>query len=85
MHSTPNVVHTATALILHAPDGQYEHRAVLTWRRTDPVAMTMKFIDQPGRPDWVFARSLLSDGLTRWTGAGDIRFGPAFATPEAPR
>jgi hypothetical protein len=85
IHCTPNVVSSAVVLVLHAPDGQYEIRAVLTWRRDDPVAMTMRFIDQPGQPDWVFARSLLADGLIRWTGALDIRIGPAFATPESPR
>jgi hypothetical protein len=47
--------------------------AELHFNRTDPYAVRLSIGAPVGRPvDWVFARSLLADGLRRPSGAGDV-------------
>lgn len=61
------------------PDDSLPVRVILSWDDRDPVAMTVVF--QTGKvpsedPTWIFARSLLADGLITETGCADVKVSP---------
>ena len=53
--------------------------ASLRYDRDDPYAVHLSFLTPAGRDpiEWIFARSLASDGLTGPAGEGDVRIWPA--------
>ena len=53
--------------------------ASLRYDRDDPYAVHLVFPTWPGRDpiEWIFARSLVSDGLTVPAGDGDVRIWPS--------
>ena len=61
-------------------------RAILTYDRTDPYAVTVAFDTAPHEHHsgdlvcWTFARSLLEQGVTRRVGDGDVKAWPAVVS-----
>jgi hypothetical protein len=55
-----------------------EFDVVLSYDAADPYAVTMRFPEGSGAIPWVFARSLLSDGLTQPVGQGDVHVWPSL-------
>jgi hypothetical protein len=54
-----------------------------TYETQEPYAVTVAFATDRGRwVEWVFARDLLVDGLTRPAGEGDLRIRPDDEDPE---
>ena len=53
--------------------------ASLRYDRDDPYAVHLSFPASPGREpiEWIFGRSLVSDGLTVPAGDGDVRIWPS--------
>ncbi|MDT0462025.1 SsgA family sporulation/cell division regulator [Streptomyces gibsoniae] len=70
-----------------APDGRVPLPAELRYDRTDPYAVRLALgTPSPLCVEWVFARSLLADGLRRSTGSGDVLvIPPRDRRPEAIR
>lgn len=53
----------------------------LTWRRADPLAVTLLVTAEPAHPSlphgrWSVLRDMLRDGLERRAGEGDVRLSP---------
>lgn len=53
----------------------------LSWRRADPLAVTLLVTAQPAHPAlpsgrWSVLRDMLRDGLVRPTGLGDVQLAP---------
>ena len=55
------------------PADDTELRVSLTWDRTDPHAVIMDLYPRKGPVRWVFAWSLLKDGVNGVAGLGDVR------------
>lgn len=55
--------------------------SVLRYDPADPYAIHVKFFAAGDEVNWIFARDLLSDGLLRDTGQGDVRIWPASQEP----
>ncbi|MGW3027780.1 SsgA family sporulation/cell division regulator [Streptomyces sp. NPDC001221] len=70
-----------------APDGRVPLPAELQYDRTDPYAVRLDLgAPSPFSVEWVFARSLLADGLRRPAGSGDVLVTPPRGRhPEAIR
>jgi hypothetical protein len=52
--------------------------ASLRYDRDDPYAVQLSFPTPSGEPiEWIFARSLVADGLTAPAGGGDVRIWPS--------
>ena len=47
-------------------------RAELTYSKEDPFAVSMHFYQTPEKHSWVFARDLLWEGLSCYSGLGDV-------------
>jgi hypothetical protein len=78
---TGRVSEVRTALTLRpvAPGADVLLGASLRYDRHDPYAVHLSFPTSPGRDpiDWIFARTLVADGLTSPAGDGDVRFWPS--------
>ncbi|ALG08408.1 SsgA family sporulation/cell division regulator [Kibdelosporangium phytohabitans] len=59
------------------PSGPVRVRAELSYDTRDPFAVVAEFHTGRGSVRWIFARSLLADGLIAGAGLGDLRIGPA--------
>jgi Streptomyces sporulation and cell division protein, SsgA len=72
-------VRTAVTLRLVMPRADVLVDASLRYDRDDPYAVHLSFLTPSGRDpiQWIFARSLASDGLTAPAGDGDVRIRPA--------
>jgi hypothetical protein len=72
-------VRTAVTLRLVVPRADVLLDASLRYDRDDPYAVHLSFPTSPGRDpiEWIFARSLVSDGLTVPAGDGDVRIWPS--------
>lgn len=72
-------VRTAATLRLVAPRAGVLVEASLRYDRDDPYAVYLSFPTVPGcQPiEWLFARSLVSDGLAAPVGYGDVRIWPS--------
>jgi hypothetical protein len=72
-------VRTAVTLRLVVPRADVLLDASLRYDRDDPYAVHLSFPTSPGRDpiEWIFARSLVCDGLTVPTGDGDVRIWPS--------
>jgi len=76
-HSRDNEVVTHVQARLRLPDGgQLEVAATLSYRSSDPYAVTATFHTPTADVAWVFARDLLGAGLDRPVGLGDVRVAP---------
>ncbi|HEY7100065.1 MAG TPA: SsgA family sporulation/cell division regulator [Mycobacteriales bacterium] len=60
--------------------------ASLRYDRDDPYAVHLSFLTPSGRDpiEWIFARSLASDGLLEPAGDGDVRIWPVPDDPTGP-
>jgi hypothetical protein len=60
--------------------------ASLRYDREDPYAVHLSFPASPGRhsTEWMFARSLVADGLTVPAGDGDVRIWPSPEDLDGP-
>jgi hypothetical protein len=68
-----SVTHEVVAHVVVAYEPPVSLPAELRYDRTDPYAVCLSLGGTPtGTVDWVFARSLLSDGLSRPVGVGDV-------------
>ncbi|HTW20450.1 MAG TPA: SsgA family sporulation/cell division regulator [Mycobacteriales bacterium] len=78
MNIHPDTARARLVLRMLGPDGSDRPvRADLAYRPDDPYAVRVAF--HAGSDDvveWTFARQLLSDGVTRPTGDGDVRVWP---------
>lgn len=72
-------VRTSVTLRLVVPRADVLLDATLRYDRDDPYAVHLSFPTSPGREpiEWIFARSLVADGLTVPTGDGDVRIWPS--------
>jgi hypothetical protein len=72
-------VRTAVTLRLVAPRNDVLVDASLRYDRDDPYAVHLSFPTSQGEGpiEWIFARSLVSDGLTVPAGEGDVRVWPS--------
>ena len=72
-------VRTAVTLRLVVPRADVLLDASLRYDRDDPYAVHLSFPTAPGRDpiEWIFARSLVSDGLSVPAGDGDVRIWPS--------
>lgn len=72
-------VRTSVTLRLVVPRADVLLGASLRYDRDDPYAVHLSFPTAPGRApiEWIFARSLLADGLDVPTGDGDVRIWPS--------
>ena len=72
-------VRTAVTLRLVVPRAEVLLDASLRYDGDDPYAVRLSFPASPGRDpiEWIFARSLLADGLHAPSGEGDVRVWPA--------
>jgi hypothetical protein len=72
-------VRTAVTLRLVMPRADVFVDASLRYDRDDPYAVHLSFLTPSGREpiEWIFARSLASDGLTAPVGDGDVRIWPS--------
>ena len=51
---------------------------VFSYDESDPYAVTITFLTHEGDLPWTFARSLLANGLSAPTGAGDVHVCPSI-------
>jgi hypothetical protein len=72
-------VRTAVTLRLVMPRADVLVDARLRYDRDDPYAVHLSFLTPSDRDpiEWIFARSLASDGLTAPAGVGDVRIWPS--------
>jgi hypothetical protein len=71
-------VRTAVTLRLVVPRANVLLEASLRYDCDDPYAVHLSFPASPGDPiEWVFARSLVADGLSAPAGHGDVRIWPS--------
>jgi hypothetical protein len=79
MTSRVSEVRTAVTLRLVVPRADVLLDAALRYDRDDPYAVHLSFPTSPGRDaiEWIFARSLVSDGLSTPVGDGDVRIWPS--------
>ena len=79
-------VRTAVTLRLVMPRADVFVEASLRYDRDDPYAVHLSFLTPSGREpiEWIFARSLASDGLTGKVGDGDVRIWPSPQDPTGP-
>ena len=72
-------VRAAVTLRLVAPRTEVLLAASLRYDRDDPYAVHLTFPTSPGRApiEWIFARSLVADGLSLPAGDGDVRIWPS--------
>ena len=72
-------VRTAVTLRLVVPRADILLDASLRYDRDDPYAVHLSFPTSPGREpiEWIFARSLVADGLSMPAGDGDVRIWPS--------
>jgi hypothetical protein len=72
-------VRTAVTLRLVVPRADVLLDALLRYDRDDPYAVHLTFPTSPGREaiEWIFARSLVADGLSVPAGDGDVRIWPS--------
>ena len=80
MNGRVSEVRTAVTLWLVMPRAEVFVEASLRYDRDDPYAIHLSFLTPSGRDpiEWIFARSLASDGLTEPAGDGDVRIWPAL-------
>lgn len=68
-----SVTHEVVVHVVVADDPPVSLPAELHYDRTDPYAVCLSLgAASTGAVDWVFARSLLSEGLSRPVGVGDV-------------
>ncbi|WP_406433429.1 SsgA family sporulation/cell division regulator [Streptomyces sp. NBC_01589] len=68
-----SVIHEVVAHIAVAGEPPVPLPAELRYDRSDPYAVCLSIgTTSMGTVDWVFARSLLSEGMSRPVGAGDV-------------
>lgn len=84
----PDVVTAELVLSLVIPgDSVWPVDARVSYSAADPYAVSLTFMtsDEPGEGIcWTFARQLLTDGITRSVGDGDVQVHPrSIADPEA--
>ena len=86
MSSRVSEVRAAVTLRLVMPRAEVFVEASLRYDRDDPYAVHLSFQAPSGREpiEWLFARSLASDGLTRPAGHGDVRIWPSREDPTGP-
>src|SRR5215213_6869646 len=79
MTSRLSEVRTALTLRLVVPRAGVLLDASLRYDRDDPYAVYLSFPTPPGREpvEWIFARSLVADGLSVPAGDGDVRIRPS--------
>jgi hypothetical protein len=79
-------VRTAVTLRLVVPRADVLLDASLRYDRDDPYAVHLSFPTSPGREpiEWIFARSLVADGLSVPAGDGDVRIWPSPEDPDGP-
>ncbi len=79
-------VRTAVTLRFVVPKAGVLLDATLRYARDDPYAAHLSFPTPPGRGpiEWIFARSLVSDGLSMPAGDGDVRIWPSPEYPAGP-
>jgi hypothetical protein len=79
MTAGPQFVTAELALRLVVPDGSpVPVTAGIRYDATDPYAVTVTFFTGAAEPvRWTFARQLLTDGVERSVGEGDVRVWPA--------
>lgn len=79
-------VRTAVTVRLVVPRGDVLLNASLRYDRGDPYAVHLSFPSSPGRHpmEWMFARSLVSEGLTVPAGDGDVRVWPSREDLDGP-
>jgi hypothetical protein len=72
-------VRTTVTLRLVVPRVDVLLDASLRYDRDDPYAVHLSFPTAPGRDaiEWIFARSLVADGLSVPAGDGDVRIWPS--------
>lgn len=72
-------VRAVVTLRLVVPRADVLLDASLRYDRDDPYAVHLSFPTSPGRDsiEWIFARSLVADGLTIPVGDGDVRIWPS--------
>jgi hypothetical protein len=79
-------VRTALTLRLVLPGADVLLAASLRYERDDPYAVHLSFPRSPGQEpiEWIFARSLVADGLSGPAGDGDVRIRPAPEDLDGP-
>ena len=79
-------VRTAVTLRLVVPRADVLLDATLRYDRDDPYAVHLSFPTSPGRDaiEWIFARSLVADGLSVPVGDGDVRIWPSPEDLDGP-
>jgi hypothetical protein len=79
-------VRAAVTLRLVVPGADVLLDGSLRYDRDDPYAVHMSFPTPPARDpiEWIFARSLVADGLTVPAGDGDVRIWPTPADLRGP-
>jgi hypothetical protein len=79
-------VRSAVTLRLLAPEADVVLAATLRYDRDDPYAVHLSFPTSPGRDpiEWVFARALVSAGLSVPAGDGDVRIRPSAEDLSGP-
>ena len=81
MTAGPQFVTAELGLRLVVPDGTpLPVTASIKYDATDPYAVTVTFFTGAAEPvRWTFARQLLTDGVERSVGEGDVRVWPAHS------
>jgi hypothetical protein len=79
MTASPQFVTAELGLRLVVPDGTpLPVTASIRYDASDPYAVTVTFFTGASEPvRWTFARQLLTDGVERSVGEGDVRVWPA--------
>lgn len=79
-------VRTSVTLRLVVPRSDVELDATLRYDRDDPYAIHLSFPSPWGWDpvEWIFARSLIADGLSVPAGDGDVRIWPSPEGPAGP-
>src|SRR4051794_20902997 len=85
MTAGPQFVTAELALRLVVPDGTpLPVTASIRYDASDPYAVTVTFFTGAAEPvRWTFARQLLTDGVERSVGEGDVRVWPAQSEGQA--
>src|SRR4051812_23387611 len=85
MTAGPQFVTAELALRLVVPDGSpVPVTAGIRYDANDPYAVTVTFFTGAAEPvRWTFARQLLTDGVERSVGEGDVRVWPSHADGAA--
>jgi hypothetical protein len=79
------VTYPMTLQLLSGPTGMRPLPAEFQYSPHEPLAIRVIFDVESDYPvQWVFARDLLSTGLTRQTGKGDVTIGPVEDEDGAP-